>query len=68
MLTFHYIVYDGWLTDILIREVPGLYTAFSAGRPSPLGQLPIQYADFTISQRQCLERETLKNQLTYWQQ
>ena len=66
LLTFHHIVSDGWSTDILIREVAALYTAFCAGRPSPLPQLPIQYADFAVWQRQWLEGEALKNQLAYW--
>jgi amino acid adenylation domain-containing protein len=68
LLTFHHIVSDGWSTDILIREVAALYTAFCAGKPSPLPQLPIQYADFAVWQRQWLEGEGLKNQLVYWKQ
>ena len=68
LLTFHHIVSDGWSTDILIREVAALYTAFCAGRPSSLPQLPIQYADFALWQRQWLEGEALNNQLAYWQQ
>ncbi|MBD2567365.1 non-ribosomal peptide synthetase [Anabaena lutea] len=68
LLTLHHIVSDGWSTDILIREVAALYTAFCAGKPSFLPQLPIQYADFAIWQRQWLEGEGLKNQLAYWQQ
>ncbi|MBF1989859.1 non-ribosomal peptide synthetase [Fischerella thermalis] len=68
LLTLHHIVSDGWSTDILIREVAALYTAFSAGKPSPLPQLPLQYADFALWQQQWLEGEALKNQLAYWQQ
>ncbi|BAY10176.1 non-ribosomal peptide synthetase [Calothrix sp. NIES-2098] len=68
LMTLHHIVSDGWSTDILIREVAALYTAFCAVRPSPLPQLPIQYADFAVWQRQWLEGETLKKQLAYWQQ
>ncbi|AUB41615.1 Glutamate-1-semialdehyde aminotransferase [Nostoc flagelliforme CCNUN1] len=67
LLTFHHIVSDGWSTDILIREVAAVYTTFCAGRPSSLPQLPIQYADFAVWQRQWLEGEALNNQLAYWQ-
>ena len=67
LLTLHHIISDGWSNDILIREVATLYTAFCAGRHSPLPQLPIQYVDFAIWQRQWLEGEALKNQLAYWQ-
>jgi len=68
LLTLHHIVSDGWSTDILIREVAALYTAFCAGKPSPLPQLTIQYADFAVWQRKWLEGEALTNQLAYWQQ
>ncbi|HLO86302.1 MAG TPA: amino acid adenylation domain-containing protein, partial [Nostocaceae cyanobacterium] len=67
LLTLHHIVSDGWSTDILIREIAALYTAFCTAKPYPLPQLPIQYADFAIWQRRWLEGEALKNQLAYWQ-
>ena len=51
LLTMHHIVSDGWSTGILIREMAVLYEAFSSGRPSPLPELPIQYADFAYWQR-----------------
>src|SRR5439155_25005206 len=43
-----------------------LYTAFSTGQPSLLPELPIQYADFAVWQRQWLEGEGLAAQLAYW--
>ena len=51
LLTLHHIVSDGWSLGILIREFSSLYEAFSAGVPSPLPELPIQYADFASWQR-----------------
>ena len=42
----HHIVSDGWSIGVLIREVAALYDAFRAGRPSPLPELAIQYADY----------------------
>jgi amino acid adenylation domain-containing protein/non-ribosomal peptide synthase protein (TIGR01720 family) len=68
LLTLHHIVSDAWSTDILIKEVAALYTAFCAGKPAFLPQLSIQYADFAVWQRQCLEGEELNNQLVYWKQ
>ncbi|HLP88084.1 MAG TPA: amino acid adenylation domain-containing protein [Nostocaceae cyanobacterium] len=68
LLTLHHIISDGWSTEILIRELSVLYTAFCTAKPAPLPVLPIQYADFTIWQRQWLEGEVLTNQLAYWQQ
>jgi surfactin family lipopeptide synthetase A len=47
-------------------ELAKLYTAFSAGKPSPLPELPIQYADYAYWQRQWLRDDELASQLTYW--
>jgi amino acid adenylation domain-containing protein len=68
LLTMHHIVSDGWSMGVLIRELAALYEAFSTGKPSPLPQLPIQYADFAHWQRQWLQGEVLAAQLSYWQQ
>ena len=68
LLTMHHIVSDGWSMGVLIRELAALYQAFSTGKPSPLPQLPIQYADFAHWQRQWLQGEVLAAQLSYWQQ
>jgi non-ribosomal peptide synthetase component F len=65
-LTLHHIASDGWSMDILVREVAGLYPAFAAGRPSPLPELPVQYADFAAWQRSWLQGEVLESQIAYW--
>ena len=68
LLTLHHIVADGWSIGVLLRELGTLYTAFATGQPSPLTELPIQYADFAHWQRQWLQGEVLATQLAYWQQ
>ena len=68
LLTLHHIVADGWSLGVLIQEIAALYPAFASNRPSPLLELPIQYADFAYWQRQCLQGEFLATQLGYWQQ
>jgi hypothetical protein len=65
-LTMHHIVSDGWSMGVFVNEVAALYTAFSAGRPSPLAELPIQYADYAQWQREWLSDEVLAEQLSYW--
>ncbi|MEH2082699.1 MAG: condensation domain-containing protein [Nostoc sp.] len=67
LLTMHHIVADGWGIGVLIGEIADLYKAFSAGKPSPLVELSIQYADFAVWQRQWLQGQ-LETQLAYWQQ
>ncbi|WP_254786652.1 condensation domain-containing protein, partial [Methylomonas sp. LWB] len=68
MLTMHHIVSDGWSSAVLINEFAALYRAFSQGRPSPLAELPIQYADFACWQRRWLSGGELDRQLSYWRQ
>jgi amino acid adenylation domain-containing protein len=62
----HHIVSDGWSLPILFRELRVLYEAFAAGRPSPLEELPVQYADFAAWQRAWLAGEVLDAHLAYW--
>ncbi|ASC71032.1 Non-ribosomal peptide synthetase [Halomicronema hongdechloris C2206] len=68
LLTLHHIIADRWSLGILTREFKALYEAFSKGEPSPLLDLPIQYADWALWQRQWLQRERLEKQLSYWHQ
>lgn len=66
VLTLHHIVSDGWSMAVLYRELSALYEAFKNGDPSPLADLPIQYADFAAWQRNWLRGEVLETQLAYW--
>ncbi|HEY4564840.1 MAG TPA: condensation domain-containing protein, partial [Thermoanaerobaculia bacterium] len=62
----HHIAYDGWSIGVFARELAAIYDAFAAGLPSPLPELPVQYLDFALWQRQWLSGETLETQLAYW--
>ncbi|HKI01749.1 MAG TPA: amino acid adenylation domain-containing protein [Thermoanaerobaculia bacterium] len=66
--TMHHIVGDGWSSAALFGEMGALYTAFVRGEPSPLPELPIQYADFAVWQRGWLQGEVLEEQLSYWKE
>jgi amino acid adenylation domain-containing protein len=66
ILTMHHIVSDGWSLGVLFRELSVLYDAFLAGKSSPLPDLPIQYADFSVWQRRWLQGDVLETQLGYW--
>lgn len=68
LLTIHSIVGDEWSLRILLQELATLYEAFSQRKTSPLVELPIQYADFAIWQRECLQSEVLESHLGYWKQ
>ncbi|MEG4345120.1 amino acid adenylation domain-containing protein [Microcoleus sp. A003_D6] len=68
LLTMHHIISDGWSLGIFVKEITELYTAFYSGESPSLPELPIQYADFALWQRQWLTGEILQTQLNYWKQ
>ena len=67
-LNMHHIVSDAWSMGVLMNEFRILYDAFSKGQSSALEPLPIQYADFSVWQRQWLGGSVLDEQLAYWRQ
>ncbi|BAY30101.1 amino acid adenylation domain-containing protein [Nostoc carneum NIES-2107] len=64
----HSIVCDGASSDVFYQDFTTIYKALSAGLPSPLPPLPVQYADFTHWQHQWLQGEVLESQVNYWKQ
>ncbi|MEV4315698.1 amino acid adenylation domain-containing protein [Actinocrispum sp. NPDC049592] len=67
-LNAHHVVVDGWSLGLFWEELLTLYDAFAAGRPSPFAELPVQYPDFSIWQREYLSGDRLDNQLSYWRE
>ncbi|MBD2483967.1 non-ribosomal peptide synthetase [Planktothrix sp. FACHB-1365] len=68
LLVLHHIVADGWSMEILERELSTIYTALCNHQAPALPELPIQYADFSVWQRDWLAGEIFQRQLNYWQQ
>lgn len=66
LLLMHHLVIDIWSSGVFMRELVLLYNAFSAGQPSPLPELTLQYADFTLWQRAWLQGQVMETQLAYW--
>jgi amino acid adenylation domain-containing protein len=66
IFALHHIVGDGWSIELLLRELTPLYAAFREGRPSPLPDLPLQYADFAVWQRERLRGEPLERLVAFW--
>ncbi|HYW06646.1 MAG TPA: amino acid adenylation domain-containing protein, partial [Longimicrobium sp.] len=66
LITMHHIVSDGWSMGVFTHELSALYAAFSQGRPDPLPELPVQYADYAAWHRRWVESEVLEVQAEYW--
>ena len=68
VVTLHHIVSDGWSTAILVKEVVEIYQAKIEKRAVKLPDLPVQYADYSIWQRNYLQGEVLENKMVYWKE
>ncbi|MBV9791122.1 MAG: AMP-binding protein, partial [Chloroflexi bacterium] len=66
ILTVHHMIFDGWSYGIFCQELAALYRHFS-GEAGELPELPIQYADYAVWQRDWFQGEILERQLDYWQ-
>ncbi len=66
LLVLHQIVFDGWSLGVLGREFAALYRAAVEGRPSPLPEPPLQYADFARWQRGWMAGDMLAAEADWW--
>ncbi|HED65928.1 MAG TPA: hypothetical protein ENJ09_10280 [Planctomycetes bacterium] len=65
-LPIHHIVSDGVSYSIIYAELAALYRAYTAGRPSPLEELPIQFADFAAWEHGKLDEAWIEEKLGFW--
>ena len=68
IVTMHHIITDTWSLGIFARELAELYSVYTAQKPSPLPELPVQYADFALWQRKRFQGDILTRQLQYWRE
>jgi amino acid adenylation domain-containing protein len=66
LITLHHIVSDGWSAEVFAHELGAFYEAFTLNTASSLKELPVQYADFAVWQRESFARGALKSQVAYW--
>ncbi len=68
-VSLHHIIFDGLsIYRVLLPELVALYGAFSKGEPSPLHDLPIQYADYAAWQQQWLQGKEFSRQMSHWRE
>jgi amino acid adenylation domain-containing protein len=66
--TMHHVASDGWSMEVFRGELAALHAALRRGAPSPLLDLPVQYADYAVWQRRWLSGEVLAAEIAYWRQ
>ena len=65
--TAHHMITDGWSGDILIKELQQFYAAHRQQQPLLLPPLAVQFADYSLWQRQQMADGCFDPQLQYWQ-
>ncbi|AGC44899.1 non-ribosomal peptide synthetase [Myxococcus stipitatus DSM 14675] len=68
LATVHHIVSDGWSISVIVRELAAFYRQYCGGESAQLPALPIQYADFSVWQRQWLAGDVLEQEIAWWRQ
>jgi amino acid adenylation domain-containing protein len=66
LMCLHHIVTDRWSMQVFVGELDALYAAYAAGKSSPLEDLPIQYTDYAIWERETQKGEAYERSLEYW--
>ncbi|HEX8906044.1 MAG TPA: condensation domain-containing protein, partial [Longimicrobiaceae bacterium] len=67
-MAMHHIASDGWSMEILYRELAALYATAVRGDEAPLPELPLQYADWAVWQRERLQGDALERELAWWRE
>ena len=65
-VNMHHAITDRWSFAVFEKELAVLYQAFATGHPSPLPELPIQFADYSVWQRERMNGDEYKKDLQYW--
>jgi amino acid adenylation domain-containing protein len=68
LVTLHHIISDGWSNNLFLHETAVLYESFAAGKPSPLPELPLHYADFAEQQLEELQGDRLAAEIAWWKE
>ncbi len=66
LLSMHHIISDVWSVMIFFNELGALYESFLQNKPSPLPELPLQYADYAVWQLDYLKERALQQQVDFW--
>lgn len=64
----HHIITDWWSSQIVFDEITLFYNAFSAGRAPALPDVPFQFTDFVLWERDYIRSPALEKSRAYWRE
>lgn len=68
LINTHHIITDAWSGVVFLEELGILYDSILKKKANPMDELPFQYADYTVWQRNWLQGKTWEEQLAFWRQ
>lgn len=68
VLTVHHAVFDGWSCGVFTRELAALYQAEVTGERAGLPELPVQFADYALWERERLRGAVLDEMVSHWRE
>ncbi len=66
VLVMHHLISDGWSINIFLREMETIYQSLLNSQEPDLAELPVQYVDFAVWQKQLVETGAYADQLRFW--
>ena len=66
LVTVHHAICDGWSIGIISRDLGAYYQGFVTRTPASLTELPIQFADYAVWQKEAFERGAFQAQTAFW--
>ena len=65
-LCFHHIIYDGWSSEVFMKELRKVYESYLNDATIQLPELPIQYLDYSVWQEESGQQEAYEVSLSHW--
>ncbi len=67
IISMHHIISDGWSIGIFTKECSSIYNSLLQGEAPNLEELEIQYADFTLWEKEEEETQEFQNKVDFWE-
>ncbi|WP_264530612.1 non-ribosomal peptide synthetase [Flavobacterium sp. N502540] len=65
-IIFHHIIFDGWSTDVFVKELYALYEKYNEKRDIILPPLAIQFKDYAVWEQSMIKSDAIEADKNYW--